>query len=156
MRIWNSSEGFPFTNGTNPPGIPSTRPSSSGLHPDSIQFRHCCARTTSARIATKHAKRKINLIYARFLLITLALAGCAHPYVGTYVKETLPDHHIQLEKNHTFSLVEAQKFEGTYRVKGQTVTLTSTTGKTTSGMISNNIFLDSHGGKWLKQTGPTP
>jgi hypothetical protein len=101
-------------------------------------------------------KQEWSLIRAGLVLATLTLSGCAHPYVGTYAKETLPEHRLELKKNGTFSLVEAQKFEGKYSVNGLTITMTTKDGVTATGIISSNLLVDSHGGKWFKQTAPTP
>lgn len=99
---------------------------------------------------------KTILSRAGFLLVTLAFVGCKHPYVGTYVKENLPEQQIVLKENHSFSLIEAQKFEGKYQVKGQNITLTTDTGLTTTGKMYTNVLIDAHGGKWVKQPGSNP
>ena len=101
-------------------------------------------------------RKHLNVIGAGFLLTGLALTGCTHPYIGTYVKETLPDQHLELKKDHTFSLFEAQNFEGKYHIQGQTITLTTTTGTTVTATLFSNMVVDAHGHKWIKQSPPTP
>jgi N-acetylglucosamine-6-phosphate deacetylase len=87
----------------------------------------------------------IGLITAIFLL-----AGCGKAYVGTYVLDS--SRHLELKSDGTFLLENDGTMTGTYKIEGQTVTLTMPTGVVSSGTIDGNtITMTEDGGKWTKK-----
>jgi len=89
----------------------------------------------------------IGLITAIFLL-----AGCGKAHVGTYVLDKSPGVHLELKSDGTFLLENDGTTTGTYKIEGQTVTLTTPTGIVSGGTIDGDtITMTEDGGKWTKK-----
>ena len=91
-------------------------------------------------------------------LVALLMLGCINTeqppsgeeYVGRYIKEGNPSEYTELRADGTLVIQErGQTLEGTYKVRGENITI-FVGYATATGVIKDNKIIDNEGQTWVK------
>jgi hypothetical protein len=105
-----------------------------------------------------------NIVLAAMLLIFSSISCFAQDSTGisgVYLCKRDDTQFLTLRQDETFVLKQRKKpankenpfieFTGTYKLDGETLTLTLDDGKMAKGQIKGNVFTDGQGDTWIKR-----